>query len=383
MFVLSAVMPPAKLLGILCAAAAAAAAGTLGCGLPDTPYFGHVPEVTEPRHLRYCNQGEPDALDPTMAATTVSVRLVQQMFEGLAIYDAAGRPVPGLAERWEVSSDQRTFTFHLRRGLRWSSGRALDAHDVGYQVVRLLHPTTASPNAGNAPTIENAAAFTARQLAVLLQDAGPYRAGQPVQILEGEGREQLNLRQLRRALPLRDLGAPVAAAYATVPVGGVVEWIAHSGSRLLPPAPDGQRWAYVHWKGDARTGAEAERYGWVLASELEGDHAARAAAPSARFKISPSPSQLSSRIPRGPLLSRRRAHRRRPSRSAAMRSSSLPRASACACSIATPSSSTTARRRRTSSTWPSITPCAPRRTRWCRAGRAAGPPPRASSPPAP
>jgi oligopeptide transport system substrate-binding protein len=244
------------------------AAALTGCGLPDTPYFGHVPEVRERGHLRYCDQGTPATLDPTMAAGTVEARLVQQMFEGLASYDGEGRLAPGLAERWEASSDQRTFTFHLRRGLRWSSGRALDAYDVGYQLVRLLHPTTASPNASTVPTLKGAAEFTARRRVVLVRGVGPYRAGELVDL--DEPIEKLNVRRLTRPMRLRDLGAAADQAYATAPVGAEVELVGRSGSNVLPPAPDGAAWAYVYWAGGGGGAGGGERYGWVPAGEFDG-----------------------------------------------------------------------------------------------------------------
>jgi peptide/nickel transport system substrate-binding protein len=40
------------------------------------------------------------------------------------------RVVPELAERWEIASDERTYTFHLRHGVRWHDGRPFTARDV-------------------------------------------------------------------------------------------------------------------------------------------------------------------------------------------------------------------------------------------------------------
>ncbi len=269
----------ASVLARCLAASLAGALALAACGLPDSPYFGHVPPVREPGHLRYCGQGEPETLDPTMAGTTVAVLLVQQLFDGLLVYDLDGKPVPGLAERWEASSDLRTFTFHLRRGARWSNGRALDAYDLGYQVLRVLHPTTASANASNLPVLRGAAAFLERRLAVLRRDAGELRAGQAVEIVAtSEPGANPNLRQVTRALPLRDLGAPPEAAYAAVPPGSTVELVGRSGSNVFP-ARGGERWAYVYWDGGGALAAE--RYGWVREDELGPQLAA-----AARFTVS-------------------------------------------------------------------------------------------------
>lgn len=70
------------------------------------------------------------------------------VFEGLLDYDNQKHEVmPGLASRWEMSPDGRVWTFHLRKGLRWSDGRPLTADDVMFTVSvladSLVHPSAA------------------------------------------------------------------------------------------------------------------------------------------------------------------------------------------------------------------------------------------------
>ena len=49
---------------------------------------------------------------------------------------------PGLAEKWEVSEDGKTFTFHLRHGVKWHSNKSFkptrdfDAEDVIFSFER-------------------------------------------------------------------------------------------------------------------------------------------------------------------------------------------------------------------------------------------------------
>lgn len=56
------------------------------------------------------------------------------IYEGLLSYDYYDhpnyRPIPGLAERYTVSEDKRTFTFYLRRGVKFHDGSDFDANDV-------------------------------------------------------------------------------------------------------------------------------------------------------------------------------------------------------------------------------------------------------------
>lgn len=60
------------------------------------------------------------------------------LYTPLVTVDDSGLPTPGLAENWEVSSDQLTYTFHLRQDLKFSDGSPLTAEDVAFTWT-LLH----------------------------------------------------------------------------------------------------------------------------------------------------------------------------------------------------------------------------------------------------
>ena len=62
--------------------------------------------------------------------------------EGLVEIDKTLQPVPALAESWEVSADGLTYTFRLRKGVKWSDGVALAAKDFITSWKRLLAPGT-------------------------------------------------------------------------------------------------------------------------------------------------------------------------------------------------------------------------------------------------
>ncbi len=55
---------------------------------------------------------------------------------------------PYLAERWEASEDLRTWTFHLRKDVKWSNGDEFNADDVVFNFTRWLDPKTGSSNIG-------------------------------------------------------------------------------------------------------------------------------------------------------------------------------------------------------------------------------------------
>ncbi len=111
-----------------------------------------------------------------MAVRDVDLALASEMFMGLVTRDAQGKLVPGAAERWEISADQLTYTFNLRRGLQWSDGAALDAEDFVAGLRHALSP--AAPFAGSLLAIqgaEEALAGTRASLGVTAPDSRTVR----------------------------------------------------------------------------------------------------------------------------------------------------------------------------------------------------------------
>lgn len=79
--------------------------------------------------------GTPRAINPLLGFSNDLDRdLIGLIFNGLVQLDERGEAVPALAERWEISLDQLTYTFHLRRNVRWHDGAPFSASDVVYTV---------------------------------------------------------------------------------------------------------------------------------------------------------------------------------------------------------------------------------------------------------
>jgi oligopeptide transport system substrate-binding protein len=99
-------------------------------------------------------------LDPHLATGAADYNVLSALFEGLvAEHPGDLRPVPGVAERWTVSDDERTYTFHLRSDARWSNGDPVTAQDFLDSWQRALTPSLAADNAGLMHVVRGAAAY--------------------------------------------------------------------------------------------------------------------------------------------------------------------------------------------------------------------------------
>ena len=95
--------------------------------------------------LRQDVGSEPPTMDPVLSEDTYSRRVMNDLFAGLLDFDQQNNPIPGLASSWEISTDGKTYTFHLRKDIKFSDGSPITAKDFIYSWRRLVDPKTASP----------------------------------------------------------------------------------------------------------------------------------------------------------------------------------------------------------------------------------------------
>jgi oligopeptide transport system substrate-binding protein len=127
-----------------------------GCVKRETPVAAGLRTQT----LIVGNAGEPIDLDPHVANSISDARILHALFEGLTFWEEeSGRGVPAAAERWDVSSDGLTYTFHLRPNLRWSNSEPLTAGDFVYSFQRILNPKFPAEYAYMLWPLKNAEAF--------------------------------------------------------------------------------------------------------------------------------------------------------------------------------------------------------------------------------
>src|SRR5947208_746309 len=152
---------------------------------------------------------DPATLDPGRIRDIFGLSVAQQLFDGLVQFDQTLTITPALAQFWMASRDGLTWTFTLRKGVRFHHGREVTAEDVVYSLTRLLDPRTRSGAAdlfsnvmgarefreGRAKTVAGLAAKDRYTVQIVLNEAvGPFVAVLAVghaKIVPKDGVEQL------------------------------------------------------------------------------------------------------------------------------------------------------------------------------------------------
>jgi len=120
------------------AAVATGAASILphGSAQAQTPKRGGVLKLAVPSAAR--------RLDPAIHGANEEFIISNAIFDNLVRVDAKLSPQPGLATDWKVAEDGKSWTFNIRRGVKFHHGRELTSKDVEFTINRLLNPQTAS-----------------------------------------------------------------------------------------------------------------------------------------------------------------------------------------------------------------------------------------------
>ncbi|MEZ9317587.1 ABC transporter substrate-binding protein [Vibrio lentus] len=126
----------------------------LGAGLAVTAtstlsIAAEVPAGTELAKVQELVRGngtEVATIDPHKSQGVPESHVIRDLLEGLVNQDGEGNTIPGVAESWETT-DNKTFTFHLRKDAKWSNGDPVTAEDFVYSWQRAVDPATASPYA--------------------------------------------------------------------------------------------------------------------------------------------------------------------------------------------------------------------------------------------
>jgi peptide/nickel transport system substrate-binding protein/oligopeptide transport system substrate-binding protein len=85
--------------------------------------------------------------------------IAQQIYDGLVQFDETLSIRPAIASSWKSSRDGLTWTFNLRRGVKFHNGREVTADDFVYSFTRLLDPKVGSPAAELFQRVQGAREF--------------------------------------------------------------------------------------------------------------------------------------------------------------------------------------------------------------------------------
>jgi len=105
------------------------------------------PPALAAKPLVYCADASPEGFDPALWDSASTGNVTTQIFQGLVGFQRGGSVLePQLATAWTVSPDARTFTFQLRRGVKFHTTawftptREFNADDVMFSFTRLIDP---------------------------------------------------------------------------------------------------------------------------------------------------------------------------------------------------------------------------------------------------
>lgn len=99
---------------------------------------------------------DPATLDPARINDVYGRSVAQQIFDGLVSFDQTLAITPALAQFWKASRDGLTWTFNLRKGVKFHHGREVTADDVVFSLTRILDPRLTSSAADSFLTIKGA-----------------------------------------------------------------------------------------------------------------------------------------------------------------------------------------------------------------------------------
>jgi ABC-type transport system substrate-binding protein len=116
------------------------------------PGGGSAPSKEEQKKaaaLKFPIMTDLTTLDPPMIQDHPTHQVLEQIYEGLVHYDENNKIQPLLAEKWEVSKDGKTYTFYLKKGVKFHNGKEFTAEDVKWSFERASDPKMKSPTVEN------------------------------------------------------------------------------------------------------------------------------------------------------------------------------------------------------------------------------------------
>ena len=112
-------------------------------------------------------------MNPLVRTSSVEKRIRDLMFEPLLVLDSKGKVQPNLAESWEVSKDGKTYTFRLRKGVKFHNGQEMTAEDAKFAIDYTLNPRNGAYGIKDLNQVEGAEATDRYTLKIHLKNPTP------------------------------------------------------------------------------------------------------------------------------------------------------------------------------------------------------------------
>jgi peptide/nickel transport system substrate-binding protein len=130
---------------------------------------------------------EPTGLDPTAGAASAIAEIVQyNVFETLTKVNSDGSVTPLLAESWEVSPDLKTYTFKLRKGVKFQNGEPFNANTVKFSFERAAGEKSTNKDKRTFASMERVGVVDEHTVVVINKELNPdflFLMGQATAIL--------------------------------------------------------------------------------------------------------------------------------------------------------------------------------------------------------
>jgi len=147
--------------GVVLGSAVLATVLAAGCTGPKSSSGSNSGGASAGRLNMYLYQEPAGVFSPLAAASGPDMQVMSFIDEGLLGVDPDYKMQPVLAQSYDISSDAKTFTFHLRPGVKWSDGQAFTSQDVLFTYDLMANPKSTSATAGNFTAVEGVTDFVA------------------------------------------------------------------------------------------------------------------------------------------------------------------------------------------------------------------------------
>jgi peptide/nickel transport system substrate-binding protein len=216
--------------------------------------------------------GEPDQLDPQKTSAYFSFEVLENVYDTLVEPDEDLQMRPALAESWDVSPDQLTWTFHLRKGVTFHDGSPFTADDVVYSYRRIIDQQLSNAYRFNSVTAVTAPDPTTVTITVkaptpnLLVNIGGYKG---MAIVERRNVES-------GAIATHPIGTG-PFAFRSAKSGDSINLTANKSYWGVPPAISGVTFRFIPEASTALSALQAGEIDWTdsipkqRVDELKGD----------------------------------------------------------------------------------------------------------------